>query len=65
MIEVLDKVEAFMASAQCGCGGFFEADGPINLLTDPPKFPYACKKCGNKELLNERYPKVVYRKALS
>lgn len=34
---------------KCECGGEFEFMGQA-LLTDPPRYPYICNKCGKQKV---------------
>ncbi len=40
------------------CGGVLEA-GKTVLTSKPPKYPHICKKCGERVVLWERYPRLV------
>ena len=41
------------------CGGEYFPSGEM-LLTDPPKFPHVCNKCGNVQNFNEKSPTIEY-----
>lgn len=41
----------------CDCGGEMLPTGNI-LMSNPPKFPHECEKCGKSVSLLERYPTV-------
>ncbi|AOY53362.1 hypothetical protein [Clostridium perfringens] len=36
-------------------------NGKNNWLSNPPKFEHKCNKCGNKIVLNEKYPITRYK----
>lgn len=29
-------------------------------MSNPPKFPHTCDKCGSEMIFNEKYPKLTY-----
>lgn len=60
MEELFTKVEPFRVEAFCDCGGELEQKG-FYYPTDPPMYPHACKDCGKTEILDNTYPRIVYR----
>lgn len=68
-IEKRQPVHAYMVKAFCptpeekyggiACEGELVPDGQI-LLSNPPKFPHKCERCGATINLSERYPLIRY-----
>ena len=59
--ELTQEVKTYFIEAQCNCGGLLEYTGhTISIGHD--RYKYKCKRCGQIEWLNIRYPRVTYKK---
>lgn len=46
---------------ECGYGHMLPSG--MMLLSNPPKFPHECNKCGATQTFNTKYPETVFRRA--
>lgn len=56
-----EKVETYLVSAMCDCGGVFEREIDTVIVKDlvnPPQYWHICNKCGKRELFNKVYPTI-------
>lgn len=60
------RVTPVRVSMYCDCGGeFILGNGTTNdviavLLSNPPKYPHTCNKCGKQEYFVKEYPYIDY-----
>ena len=53
------KAETFVEELYCDkCGTEMEQRGGV-YLTDPPRYPYKCPKCGYEVVMSAYYPRTV------
>lgn len=61
MNESRHKVKTYQIKAHCDvCGGDLLPTS-VMLMSNPPKFPHKCNWCNREEVLNDKYPKLVYK----
>ena len=54
------EVKVYMDRLYCDkCGEEMEFTGMV-LTSYPPRYPHSCPKCGHRETLKDKYPKVRY-----
>lgn len=60
--EQLTPVETYMARLICDCGGEMKATSGPQLMSDPPKIPHECDRCGAMQYVRGKaYPHVVHK----
>lgn len=65
-----ERVEAkqYIVIYKCECGGEMKHTGGVFMggevfLSNPPKYPHKCDKCGERITLNKAYPTTELGKA--
>lgn len=60
MYDTRRQVRVFQTRKMCECGGEYLPEN-IVLTTYPVQYPHKCNKCGKREVLDARYPKIEYK----
>jgi hypothetical protein len=53
------RIEPWLVSIKCDCGGAMKASAAV-LLTHPPKTAYLCETCGAQETSTEQFPRIEW-----
>jgi hypothetical protein len=59
MKEIKLPVYNYIVRATCECGGEFEPTGMV-LMSNPPKYPHTCNKCGKEEIFVKKFPHYTF-----